>query len=198
VSPCIAAPYSQARDLERAHRAGARDELQRPAERREPGEHRRADGVEGVEIRAGEVRPPPPVAGAQRIERASGLLEVTVEDGRAAVVERVGRAGAGVHPLQAVLGQRHAGEHGRCRGGRVHGRERVVAEAGQGQLVGAHGPARAVGGLEHDHSAACPREADGGGEAVGPGADDDRVRAHACSASRSASWWSMLIAARSP
>ena len=70
-----------------------------------------------------------------------------------------------------------------------------MVEAGQRQLLRAHGAARCVGRLEHDDRAPRLGEADGRGQAIGPAADDDRVD-HA--ASRTASWWSMLWLSTSP
>jgi hypothetical protein len=59
-----------------------------------------------------------------------------------------------------------------------------MTKPGQGQLLGADGAARVLGGLQHDHRSARAGEPDGCSEAVGPAADHDRV-AHAaiCSAS---------------
>ena len=71
-----------------------------------------------------------------------------------------------------------------------------MAEAGQRQLLGAHGAAGRVGGLEHETARPRLGEADRGGQPVGPAADDDRVGSRRRAAA--ASWCSMLRLATSP
>ena len=66
-----------------------------------------------------------------------------------------------------------------------------MAEAGQRQLLGAHGAARRVGGLEHEHRAAGLGEADRGGQPVRARCRSPRRLDHV-QAIRSASWCSML------
>jgi hypothetical protein len=92
-----------------------------------------------------------------------------------AVGQRVGHRYLRVHPTQAVLGQRHAREH-RGRGGRrIDRREGVVDEAGQGQLLAAHGAAGMIGGLQDQHLPPGLSQADGRSQSVGAAADDDGV-----------------------
>ena len=87
--------------------------------------------------------------------------------------QRVRVAGLRMRPAQAVALERHPREHRRGRAGRVHGRERVVPESRQRQLLGAHGAAWAIGGLEHGHRVAGLGKPDRGGEPVRAGADHD-------------------------
>jgi hypothetical protein len=54
----------------------------------------------------------------------------------------------------------------------------VVQQAWDDRLTSASAPADLLGGLQHGHIHAGLGEGDRGGQAVGPGADDDR-RAHA-------------------
>ena len=96
---------------------------------------------------------------------------------RRAAGARSRRPGA---PTRARARQRHAREHRRRGARRVDRGERVVAEAGQRQLLGAHGAAGRVGGLEHEHRAPGLGEPDRGREPVRARADDHGV-AHAAS-----------------
>ena len=59
--------------------------------------------------------------------------------------------------------------------GRVDGRADVVAEAGKRQFGGARPAADGVASLEEQDRPSRLGKSDGGGEAVRPGADDDRV-----------------------
>jgi hypothetical protein len=178
-------------ELGEPQRAGSREQAQRAFDRREAGQHRRPDGAEVLDERARERRP----GRAVGAEARGGRVEVAVEHDRLAPGQRMPIAGRRMDPLEPVVCQRHAREHGRGRRRRVDGGERVVVKARQRQLLGPHGPAGAVGGLEHEHLAAGLGEPDRGGEAVRPGADHDRV-AHA--ASCFASWCSMLNASSPP
>ncbi len=78
-----------------------------------------------------------------------------------------------VRPLdfELDLAKRAGGERER-----QHGRADVVAEARQGQLLGAHGAADVVGRLDQEHAASVLGERDRGDESVRPGTDDHSVK----------------------
>jgi hypothetical protein len=57
----------------------------------------------------------------------------------------------------------------------VDRRTHVVAETRERELGGAGPAADRVARLDEEDGASCLRESECGGEAVGPGADDDRV-----------------------
>ena len=84
------------------------------------------------------------------------------------------REGEAVRPKPfAVLRQEgRAGEEAE-----IH-RIEIVAEAGERDLLGAHRAARRLAPLEHADRPAAAREVHRGGEAVVPGADDDRIEVH--------------------
>jgi hypothetical protein len=175
-------------EAQRAGEPEAREQLHGPAERREAAEHRRPDGGEGVEQRRDERAPLLAVAGAPAVEARGGPVDVAVERDRAAVGQRVGRAGGGVDPREAVAVERHPCEHGRRGRGGIDGRERVVLEARQRELLGAYRAARPVGRLEDRDRVPGLGQADRGGEPVRAAADDHGVAAH--EATRRASWCS--------
>ena len=172
------------------------EQLQRAADRREAGEHRVAHGAEVLDQRRDEPRPALAVARRQRVQARGGRRHVAIEHGGLAVRERMRHRGGRLHPLQPEALERHAGEHRRGGGGRVDGREDVVAEPGQGQRLGADRAAGPVGRLEHGDGPAGLGEADGGGEPVRPAADDDRA-AHE-PPMRLASWCGMLSRSTPP
>ena len=103
--------------------------------------------------------------------RVYGALE---EDGRA-VVERVGQRRRRLDPLEAVplelerLEERGAETQWMYRGADV------VAETRERELLRSHPTAHGRRRLQDEHGAARARQQDRGGEAVRPGADDDRV-----------------------
>ena len=81
----------------------------------------------------------------------------------------------GVNPLQAVFRQRQRLEERRRDRHRVDGGADVVNEPGECQRRGAVPPPTRVGALDHEHALAASGQLDGRGQAVGPGADHDRV-----------------------
>jgi hypothetical protein len=123
------------------------------------------------------------------VEARRGGVDVPIEGDGAAVGQRVRVARLGVDPPQAVALERHPREDGRRGGGGVDGREGVVPEARQRQLLGADGTAGTVGGLQHRDPPPGLGEPDRGGQPVGTGPDDDGVAAHA--ARRGTSSWRM-------
>ena len=84
---------------------------------------------------------------------------------------------------QSISGQRHDSPYRsrprpaqelRADGHRVDRRAVVVQQAGHDRLAGAGAAADLVGGFQHGDLHAGLGEGDRGGQAVGPGADDDR------------------------
>ena len=198
-SPCIAAPYSQAR--------APPDRKSSLAERGAPGP------AAGGRTRACRPGAGPPAAAlvraaagspraSSRAARRSGAgtasrtrasarrrrararrgrsrrVDVAKEDAGAALGQRVRVARGRVHPAQAVALERPSGEDRRGRRRRIDRREDVVAEARQGELLGGHRAARAVGRLEDGDVAPRLGQRDRGREPVRPRADDDRRAAH--------------------
>ena len=106
-------------------------------------------------------RPSPPGSGGDR---------------RPAAVERMGVATSGCTSVHPAAGEVELAEERRDRGHRVHGGADVVPDAGGDQLLGAHAPARAVGGLDELHAQAGGRQPQRGGQPVGSRSDDDGVR----------------------
>ena len=110
--------------------------------------------------------PPRPVRGGR---------DGPLEDGRPAAVERVGDRRVRVDELDAARREVDRGEERRGDRQRQDRRADVVAEPGEGQLGG---PRPATGrrrGLVDADRAPGTGQGDGGGQAVRPGPDDDRV-----------------------
>ena len=186
------------------------DELQRaveleggqqapPGERGKPGQHRRPQRVEVVQVRRDELLPALPVAGAERVERAHGVVEVLGERGAAPAGQRVDHRDLRLDPAQAVALELELLEHRRGDAGGMHGGEDVVLKAGQRQLGGLGGAAERRRSLDDEHRAPGAGQRDRRGQPVGPGADDDRVVARLAhgAAVRRAIWCSMLDSGRS-
>ena len=117
----------------------------------------------------------PTVALAVLAQAGGRGVQVAAHQRRAAVIERMGQRHRRLDPLQAVLRQRPLAED---RGGsaqRMDGRADVVDEAGQGQRRRPAATAHLGARLQHQHAAPGSGQGDGGGQAVGPGADDERV-----------------------
>src|SRR5690606_24331383 len=92
----------------------------------------------------GVVQPGPgrPVAGRERLQGVGRDLHPAVEDGAAAVGQRVGEDVRGVLPAQSVVVQFQPGQDGGRGGERVEGAEEVADEVGVDAAVVAGGAAR--------------------------------------------------------
>ena len=165
----------QARERERVQRTHAAEHLQRPADRREAGEHGVADRVPRLDEWPREGRPGIAVARPQPVERRGRRVEIAVQRRAAVAAQRVREAGLRVNPLEAEVRERHAPEHRRRRTRRVDGGHHVVVEAGQRQLGGPDRAAGCVGCLQDGDGAPRLGEPDRGSEPVRPAPDDDRV-----------------------
>jgi len=154
-----------------AERAEARRE-QRVARR--PGLRREHELREAVPL--ARERPDQRAVGAGvGAERLRGLLERAVQRHRGAAVERVRSLDWRLEQLEPVFVQRQAGEERRAERERVNRRADVVVKAGDRQLGRAGAAADRLGALDHVDGAPAARQLDRGGQAVGPGAYDDRV-----------------------
>ena len=78
----------------------------------------------------------------------------------------------GFDPAEAVVGQGKAIEEGRGYAEGIAGGAEVVVEAGEGSVCGGAGAAELGVALVDGDGDAALGEGDGGGEAVGTGADD--------------------------
>jgi hypothetical protein len=106
------------------------------------------------------------------IERRGGFVERAVDEGRRAVVERMGDGRRRLDQRQVELErteERRSGDE------RMDGRADVVAEARERQLCRARPAADRLSRLVDSDRASGLRERDRRREAVWPGADDDRV-----------------------
>ena len=117
----------------------------------------------------------PAVRPAVDTQPVGRLVHRPCQDGGRAVVQRVGHRQARMDQLQPVLREVELAEEARSGGQRVEGGADVVPEAGQSQLGGAAAAPDAGGGLQHPHRTPRPGQGDGGGQAIGPAADDDGV-----------------------
>ncbi len=179
-------PAARARSQSRAERQSvaqaepARERRREPggARRAQPGPEELADQVHLGAQRGDVLEIGVAVAGRQALHRA---LRVPVGD------DCAGRSGAGghdilgVHVVQAaraqLLAQLAPGRRGEEE--RVPARERVVAVARLGQLLGRHGAARLRVALEHLDPPSRPGQVRGGNQPVVSASDDDRVDAPA-------------------
>jgi hypothetical protein len=93
----------------------------------------------------------------------------------AAVVERMRDRERRVQPDQSMFRQRQRFEKRRHDAHRMDGRADVVFETGQRQLLGARAAADGFLCFEHEDVESGPGQDDGGGEAVGSGADDASI-----------------------
>ena len=105
-------------------------------------------------------------------ELRGGGFEGVFEGDGGAVVEWVGERSGRLDPAQAVVGEGKAAEEGAGDAERVAGGAEIVVEAGERDLGGGAGAAEVGVALVDGDGDAALREGDGGGEAVGTGADD--------------------------
>ena len=191
------------RRLERQHRVSAAAGQQRSralageAAAREPGRrpHRPArEAGEGQRVprrpqRPEQVTEQRPGLPHERLDHAAvgrtvgpeagrRLRDRALEQHRRPVVERMRQRSGGMRELEPVLGERQAPEQRRRLRQSVHGRARVVHEAGQGQLGRAAAAADRRLALQDGDAAPGGGQHDGGGEPVRAGADDGRRPAH--------------------
>jgi len=87
----------------------------------------------------------------------------------------MGERDVGMDPLEAVPLEVQRAKDWRAGRHRVDGGAGIVNETGQRKLGGAGGAAGSFHGLENEYAQAGPCQEDGGGEAVGAGADDDGI-----------------------
>ena len=111
-----------------------------------------------AQVRRDERLPAPAVAGRERLERGDGVGEVARERGAAAAGQRVDHRQLGLDPAQAVALELHLGEDRRGDADGMHGREDVVAKAGQRELGGLRRAAERGGPLDAQHRAPAARE----------------------------------------
>lgn len=109
-------------------------------------------------------------------EGGDGVGDGSGHDGGATVVEGMGEGEVRVDPLEAEVFEGEGAEEGG--GGRegVDGGADIVGEAGEGEVgIAAHAAAGGIAGFDEKGGAVFLGQGDGGGEAVGAGADDDGV-----------------------
>ena len=114
-----------------------------------------------------------------RPEVVAGFGDRTPDDDGGPVVERVCEWCAGVHELEAVLGEGQRRHEWRRQREGMDRRADVVHIAGLGELRGAHAAADGRRGFVDSDRAAGAREGDRGSKAVRSRSDDDRVKRHA-------------------
>ena len=110
-------------------------------DRRKAAQHRLAQRVEVRDERLGECAPALAVARVDALEAGGCAIEVAIQRHGAAIRKRVRVADRGMDPAQAVALERQAREHGRGGSSRMYGREGVVREARQRQLLAGDGAA---------------------------------------------------------
>ena len=101
----------QPRERQCLHGTGVGEQAQRAVQGWKARQHRGAYGVERIEERGRERRPPVPVAGTLVVQAGRSGSKVPVQHGGARVGQRICRAGGGVHPLETMVTQRHPAEH---------------------------------------------------------------------------------------
>ena len=115
----------------------------------------------------------PPPGSAICAEFLLGRGQVALQHDGCAVVEGVGNGRFSMHPFEPVIGQWKGVEKGRTGGQRVNRRPEVMEESRQSERQGAASAAGLRLGFEDLDRQAGLGENDGGGEAVGAGADHD-------------------------
>jgi hypothetical protein len=108
---------------------------------------------------------------AVRRESRFGGVQVALENYGCAVIKRVSEGSRGVNPVQPVSLQRERRKERGASSERMDSGTEIVEEAGQGKLECARSAAGLRLGFEDVDVSAGLREGDGGGEAVGSGAD---------------------------
>jgi len=89
--------------------------------------------------------------------------------------EGVGKRDVRMDPIKAEALEAQGAKEGGAGGHGVDGGAGIMDEAGEGQLRGADGAARGFHGLENEDAEAGAGQANGGGEAIGAGADYDGI-----------------------
>ena len=137
----------------------------------------RREQVVGERVRVPRDRPDePPVPGVVLAERFARRLDRALEQRRRPVVEGMRERGRRLDPLDAARSEWDRPEERRHQRERVDRRADVVDEAGERELSRARAAADRLPRLEHAHRDAGTGQRDRRGQAVRPGADDDRVR----------------------
>ncbi len=130
--------------------------------------------AERVEARGGRAEATLP-AGPGGTEPGRGLVDRAEDRRPVAAVERVGDVDLGPGPLEAVALEAERGQRRRPDRHRVDRRALVVDEPGHGHFRAAGAAADRRCGLDHGHRDAAAGQRRRAGQAVGAGADDDRV-----------------------
>ena len=117
-------------------------------------------------------QPPPGFVGSHA---GGGLLDRPIQHAGGPVVERMSAVDLRPLPHQPVALQVDLFPERRTDAHRMSRRAVVVDESGHRQLTRARSPADRVASLQHLHVDTVPGQVDRRGQAVGPGADDDRV-----------------------
>jgi hypothetical protein len=138
--------------------------------------HDRAQEVGGDRLEALGERPehaaPARAVGPQA---GGGLGDRSVGRATGGPVQRVRVLHLWPAPRESLVSQVEAAGEGGVDGERMSGRALVVDQAGERQLIAAAASAEGVGGLEDLDLDPLGGEGEGGGEPVGPAADDDRA-----------------------
>ena len=106
-----------------------------------------------------------------RSESGFGSAEIAFENYGGAVIEGMSKRSGRVNPVEAISVKRKGRKKWRARGERMDSGTEIVEEAREGEFESAYGAAGLWLGLEDVNVRAGLCEGDGGGEAVGPGAD---------------------------
>ena len=137
----------------------------------------RAEQIVGQLVESGhqitDGQPPPGLVGPHA---GGGLVDRPIQHAGGPVVEWVSAVDLRPLPPQPVALQVDLFPERRTDAQRMRRRTVVVDESGHRQLTRARSPADRVARLQHLHVDTVPGEVDRRGQAVGPGADDDRFR----------------------
>ena len=109
-------------------------------------------------------------------EGGGGIRHRARDDGGRHVVEGMRQHRRRVNPFETVVAERQRLKERRRHGHRIDRRTDVVHETGKGQRFGSAPAADRRLGLVDDDMVTRLREYDRRGEAVGAGADNDRIR----------------------